>query len=89
MLLWLRKALLKLLKADYAKLDEILHSADGDRVRECVEQVCKESPFLILDDERPLIERSYGAAQRRKIAHNGYVLRFLVEYHVGKKQGRW
>jgi len=89
MLLWLRQKLLRLLKADYAKLDAVLHSADGERVRESVEQICGESPYLLLDDERPLVERSYSNAQRKHIGYNGYVLRFLVEYHVGKKQGRW
>lgn len=89
MLLWLRKLILKLLKADYQDLDSLLHSPDGDKIRQIVDQVCGQSPFLLLDDERPLIERSYGQAQRSKVDVNGYKLRFLCEYFVGKKQGHW
>ena len=58
-------------------------------MREVTDDVCARFKELLYDDERPLIERSYQACQRRGVGANGYVLRFMVEYHVGRHQGRW
>lgn len=83
-MIWAKRLMLKMLKAEHLELNRLLASRDSQVVKGLVERHW--SPDI---DDRMVWPRVYTAAEQSGVMHKGWKLRFLMYYWAGVKEENW
>lgn len=74
-------------------LHQFLHAPESQAARKSFELFFrpddKRAGYVPESDSRPFLERAYADAQKHGSERNGWRLRFILYYHLGKMDGLW